>query len=143
MKLFRTYFALFLAMLIFSSASGINLSLHKCCGSVKSFSLFGEARECKMAKKPASCSHSKSKDSLEKTPCCTNQKVSFNESNKSLTKVSPSSEKKADKEFDVLFFYTLVKNWLGDSEPAEENHKPSPGVFIVEALILLLQQFRI
>ena len=145
MKLFRSYIVLALAMLITLSASGISISLHRCCGSIEGFSLFGNSKECKMAKRQTSkdCPEN-SKTSIKKKSCCTDQKISLTQST---TKTSPITAKNQVKEtrqsFDVLFFYTLITNWFSSSDQEEEIQKPSPGLFIIEALILLLQQFRI
>ena len=114
MKLFRTYIVLTLAMLITLSASGITISLHKCCGSIKGFSLFANAHECEMAKKPApkNCpQHSKS--SVEKKSCCTDQKIVFTQStDKTFPATAKNQVKETKQNFDVLFFlypdYKLV-----------------------------------
>lgn len=144
MKTFRNYIALALVLLITVSATGINISLHKCCGSIQDFSLFGKAKECKMAQKPATKSCPvKSENSLTKDACCDNQQISLNQVT---NKISPKTNQVKDKEqsFDVLFVYTLFDNWFGCSDDQDEKEdEPSPGLFIVEALILLLQQFRI
>jgi len=146
MKLFRTYIVLTLAMLITLSASGITISLHKCCGSIKGFSLFANAHECEMAKKsaPKNCPQH-SKTSVEKKSCCTDQKIVFTQStDKTFPATTKNQAKETKQNFDVLFFYTLITNWFGSSDQEEEEvQKPSPGLFIIEALILLLQQFRI
>lgn len=145
MKIFRNYIALALVLLITVSATGINISLHKCCGSIQDFSLFGKAKECKMGQKPATKSCPvKSENSFTKDVCCDNQQISLNQVT---DKISPKNNQVKDKEqsFDVLFVYTLFNNWFGSSSENqdEKEDKPSPGLFIVEALILLLQQFRI
>ncbi|MFD2162087.1 hypothetical protein ACFSJU_06760 [Paradesertivirga mongoliensis] len=144
MKIFRNYIALALVLLITVSATGINISLHKCCGSIQDFSLFGKAKECKMAQKTTAKSCPvKSENSFTKDACCDNQQISLNQVT---DKVSPKNNQVKDKEqsFDVLFVYTLFNNWFGSSEGQDQKQdEPSPGLFIVEALILLLQQFRI
>ena len=141
MKLFRNYIVLTLALLITISAAGINVSLHRCCGSIKNFSFFGKAEDCKVAKVHKS---SASKASLQKVPCCSDQQISFRQSLDS-TNVATKHTQVTEKEqsFDVLFVYNLFKNWLGSSEREEKAPKPSPGLFVLEAIILLLQQFRI
>ncbi|MBC8053887.1 MAG: hypothetical protein H7Y13_12550 [Sphingobacteriaceae bacterium] len=145
MKLFRTYIVLSLALLITLSATGITISLHRCCGSIKHFSLFGSAPECKMAAKPAPkpCPV-KSGTEIKKDSCCNDQQISLNQSNEKTTPATSQQVKEKEQSFDVLFVYTLFKNWFGSSDQDEKDtDKPSPGLFIVEALILLLQQFRI
>ncbi len=146
MKLFRTYIVLTLAMLITLSASGITISLHKCCGSIKGFSLFASAHKCEMAEKPApkDCPQH-SKTSLKKTSCCTDQKIVLTKStDKAFPATTNSQVKETKQNFDVLFFHTLITNWFSSSDQQEEEiRKPSPGLFIIEALILLLQQFRL
>lgn len=145
MKIFRSYIILALAMLITLSASGISVSLHKCCGSIEGFSLFGNAKECEMTKRqtPKDCPEN-SKNSIKKNACCTDQKISFTQSADKTSPVTAKNQVKETKQnFDVLFFYTLITNWFSSSNQEEEIQKPSPGLFIIEALILLLQQFRI
>ena len=142
MKLFRTYLVLALAMLITLSASGINISLHKCCGSVRSFSLFGEARKCEMNKVGESCSK-KAKHNVKRDSCCSNPKISFTPAPDAISPTTKTEIKQNEQNFDVLFFYTLIKSWFGTTETENNVEKPSPGLFIIEALILLLQQFRI
>ncbi len=142
MKLFRTYLVLALAMLITLSASGINISLHKCCGSIKSFSLFGSAKECKMERTAEGCAR-KSKTHVHKGSCCSNQKISFAQSSEKNSLAAKTEIKQNEHNFDVLFFYTLFKNWFSNTETKNKIEDPSPGLFITEALILLLQQFRI
>lgn len=142
MKTLRTYLVFTMALLIMMSATGISISLHKCCGSIEGFSLYGDAKACNMTSKASSdCS---SKTSVAKELCCDNQQVSFNQSpestSPSISKVQTSDARQG---FDVLFVYTLFKNSFGTSEQEEDTEKPSPGLFIVEAVILLLQQFRI
>jgi hypothetical protein len=133
-----------LALLITLSAAGINMSLHRCCGSIQSFSFFGNAKECKMAKIP-SHKPSPSKANLQKEPCCSTQQISFRQSSDSTNVATKSTQiKENEHSFDVLFVYNLFKTWFGSSDQEEkETQKPSPGLFILEALILLLQQFRI
>ena len=142
MKLFRTYLVLALAMLITLSASGINISLHKCCGSIQDFSLFGAASQCKMKKMPESCPK-KSTTEVTKQSCCSNQKISFTQASEKISPTAKTEIKQNEHTFDVLFFYTLFKNWFSDTETKDKIVDPSPGLFITEALILLLQQFRI
>ena len=144
MKLFRPYLVLALALLITLSATGISISLHKCCGTIQGFSLFGNHEECEMAKKPASqdCPV-KSLSNIQKQPCCDNQQISFQSLEKSYSAAAKIQVKESEQNFDVLFFYTLFKNWFGSSETEDNAEKPSPGLFITEAIILLLQQFRI
>ncbi|MEJ6981889.1 hypothetical protein WG906_15585 [Pedobacter sp. P351] len=145
MKLFRSYIVLALAMLITLSASGISVSLHKCCGSIEGISLFGNSKECKMAKRqtPKDCPE-ESKTSINKKSCCTDQKISFTQTTDKTSPVTAKNQVKETKQnFDVLFFYTLITSFFSSSEQEEEIQKPSPGLFITEALILLLQQFRI
>lgn len=143
MKLFRTYIVLSLALLITLSASGISVSLHKCCGSIKDFSFFATAKECKMAKKPTQCTE-KSNSKFHKSSCCSNQQISLAQSSEKTSPAASNTKvKESQQSFDVLFVYTLFKNWFGSSEQQENTEKPSPGLFVVEAIILLLQQFRI
>ncbi|HEY0057031.1 MAG TPA: hypothetical protein VGB63_16900 [Pedobacter sp.] len=142
MKLFRTYLVLALAMLITLSASGINISLHKCCGSIQSLSLLGSAKECKMESKTRDCAP-KSKTHVHKGSCCSNQKVSFAQSSEKISLTTKTEIKQNEHNFDVLFFYTIFKNWFSTTEAKDKIEKPSPGLFIREALLLLLQQFRI
>ena len=144
MKLFRSYIVCTLALLITLSATGLSISLHKCCGSIKDFSLFGTTQECKMANKPAlrKCPV-KPGSAVKKDSCCQNQRISLTQTANKNLPATKAQVKEKEQSFDVLFVYSLFKNWLGSSDKEEESESPSPGVFIVEALILLLQQFRI
>ena len=143
MKLFRTYIVLSLAMLIAFSASGINVSLHRCCGLIKDFSLFGEAKDCGMTNKSSSMACTEKPTSIEKEFCCNDQQISLCQLAENQVLISKSQIKETKPSFDVLFFYTLFQNWFNPSESEKEEEKPSPGLFIVEAILLLLQQFRI
>ena len=145
MKRFRPYLVLALALLITLSATGISVSLHRCCGTIQGFSLFGNHDECKMAKKPIpqDCSGKPHSD-YQSEPCCDNQQISFKASEELCPAIAKTHVKKGSQNFDVLFFYTLLKNGFGIAGTANDNtEKPSPGLFITEAIILLLQQFRI
>lgn len=99
-----------------------------------------------MAKKPApqNCPV-KSHSNIKKVPCCDTQQISLNQSSEATpSAVAKTQIKDSEQNFDVLFVYTLFKNWFGSSDQEEEDsEKPSPGLFIFEALILLLQQFRL
>lgn len=143
MKLFRTYIVLSLAVLIAFSASGINVSLHRCCGLIKDFSLFGEAKNCGMTNKSYSMACKEKSTSIAKELCCNDQQISLSQLTENQVLISKSQVKETKPGFDVLFFYTLFQNWFNSSDSENEEEKPSPGLFIVEAVLLLLQQFRI
>ena len=130
-------------MLIAFSASGINVSLHRCCGLIKDFSLFGEAKDCGMTNKSSSMACTEKPTSIEKEFCCNDQQISLGQLAENQVLISKSQIKETKPSFDVLFFYTLFQNWFNPSESEKEEEKPSPGLFIVEAILLLLQQFRI
>jgi hypothetical protein len=141
MKLFHKYLVLSLALLITISASGISISLHRCCGSIKHFSFLGLSDECKMAKRQAAADCPLG-DAFKKQSCCTDQKISLGQRADNTVATSTQVKEKG-RGFDVLFFYTLFKSWFGASDQQENIERPSPGLYIVEALILLLQQFRL
>lgn len=143
MKLFRTYSTLLLALLITVSASGVSISLHRCCGSIVDFSLFGNAKECKMAERERfTCSSKKSE--RQRQVCCSTQNISIKSSSE--TRISKRVEigtKQIKEVFDVLFFYTLYKNIFREDTTSAETENTSPGLVFSETILLLLKQFRI
>lgn len=143
MKLIRTYIVLALALLITVSATGISISLHKCCGSIKDFSFLGHAEECDMAKKPVRLKCPiESENTITKNSCCSDQEISLSQASEKLPAAKIQIKEK-EQNFNVLFVYTLFNKWFDSSDEEKESGKPSPGIFIIEALVLLLQQFRI
>lgn len=58
-----------LALMVLVSSMSYTIDFHYCQGQLKSFSLFGKAKNChEMASKMASCHHKKQVD--EKSKCC-------------------------------------------------------------------------
>ena len=73
-----------LALMVLVSSLSYNIDFHYCQGQLKSFSLFGKAKNChEMASKMASCHHHKEKSddssscSEEDNNCCNNETVHF------------------------------------------------------------------
>jgi len=73
-----------LALMVLISSMSYTIDFHYCQGQLKSFSLFGKAKNChEMASKMASCHHHKQKpdDSLSCSEgdknCCNNKTVNF------------------------------------------------------------------
>lgn len=133
---------LVLALLITFSASGLTISIHSCCDSASSFSIFGNAESCTACKRKLTenCSITESK---KLKVCCSNQQVPFSPSiEKTSPAIAKTKDRKAKDSFNVLFFYTLFQNWF-NSEEKNGNERLSPGLVISKALILLFQQFRI
>lgn len=147
MNLLRKYIVFSLVMLITLSASGISISIHKCCNKIKDISFFGSDADCKMSSKPKakpSCS-----DKHEFNPehkgkaCCSDQKVTVQKTTEATVYKSQVKEKNT---FDVLFALNFVRNWLGfasqEDEDAEQTSS-SPGFSVTGSLTILFRQFRI
>ena len=73
-----------LALMVLVSSMSYTIDFHYCQGQLKSFSLFGKAKNChEMASKMASCHHKKQVDEMSKTcsegdnNCCNNKTVYF------------------------------------------------------------------
>ena len=73
-----------LALMVLVSSMSYNIDFHYCQGELKSFSLFGKAKNChEMASKMASCHHKKQVDekpmacSEGDNNCCNNKTVYF------------------------------------------------------------------
>ncbi|WP_207426954.1 hypothetical protein [Pedobacter sp. SYSU D00535] len=142
MKLFRRYIVLTLAMLITISASGISISLHKCCGSIKDFTLFGEADECNMESAKPSCEPDKYGVAKHKGKnCCQDQEVTVKKTSHAAYSKSDAQTKPA---FDVLLILNFVRGWFGyNQQEAEDEDDRSPVLYFPESLTILFRQFRL
>jgi len=139
MNLFRKYIVLTLALLITISASGISISMHRCCGKIKDFSLLGAKADCKMDAKTTKHAFNPKHNGK---PCCSEQKITIQKTAEATANKNQVKEKAS---FDVLFVLTFVRNWLGlnSFEDEVEEDEPSPFLSISESLTILFRQFRI
>ena len=83
-----------LSVLIFTTSAGLYVDIHFCSGKIKSFSLFGKAKNCyelASGSSTKSCLHNNHLDtkplgcSVEKKDCCTNNSLHFKSSNIQVT----------------------------------------------------------
>lgn len=70
--------SLILAITVFCSSSGFSLDMHYCQGKLKSFSVFGKAKNCHEMAKMSHCKHHSSKSTnicsdKEDKNCCNNE----------------------------------------------------------------------
>ena len=64
-----------LAMLMFFTSAGLAVDMHYCQGQLKSFSLFGKAKNChEMMQAKASCSHHQKMATATDTTCSEDEK---------------------------------------------------------------------
>lgn len=62
--------SLIMAFMVFCSSSGFSLDLHYCQGQLKSFSIFGKAKNCHEMAKMSHCKH----HGIETTNTCSDKK---------------------------------------------------------------------
>ncbi|WP_374166604.1 hypothetical protein [Arcticibacter sp. MXS-1] len=141
MKVLRGYIALILALLITVSAAGVPVSVHRCCGKIKNFTIFGDAELCNMAKgalhkAPA---HS-SKGAVASIPCCNNQTITLH------NEVRASLEKNSTPQAHGFIAF-IVKNILSSFLPPQLKIQPnsyfSGSHWLKGSLNILFRQFRI
>jgi len=139
MNLLKKYCTLTIALLVTLSASGISISLHKCCGKIKDVSILGTKADCKMAMKADK--HAFNPKHKGK-PCCSDQKITIQKTAEATQNKSQIKEKSS---FDVLFVLAFVRNWLGlpSNEEEDEDSAYSPSISVSDSLIILFRQFRI
>ncbi|MGX5687642.1 HYC_CC_PP family protein [Arcticibacter tournemirensis] len=144
MQFLRRYIVLTLALLITLSATGINVSVHRCCGKIKNFTLLGDNKVCSKAARPVLLSCSLKQHNVQLEPqgrkCCSDQKINVsNELEASLQK-NQISEKHVQ---PFLFSISFFKSFFSLDELPAVKLRPFIEKHFKEPLIVLLQQFRI
>lgn len=143
MQLLRRYITLTLALLITLSATGVNVSVHRCCGKIKNFTLFGDSKVCSMDHMPkrSSCS-TKQPGSLavHRHSCCNNQRISVHNDLQASVQKGQTTEKHVQ---PLIINWELFKSWIGTDELPVFRLKPYLIHHLKDPLIILFRQFRI
>lgn len=144
MKFNRTLLTCFLAILVFTTSTGMTINLHFCADDIKNISLEKEHQNCMMVKKePLTKDCSKDKTSLLKKSktCCQDQQIKAKESLKNL-----SQKNKEDNGFikSIIFLKSYFADLFSFEKDSEDENKPQQSLFplLKEGLYILLGQFR-
>lgn len=141
MQLLRRYIILTLTLLITLSASGVNVSVHRCCGKIKNFALLGDSKVCNMSKHSTSFSGKHSAHSaVNGIPCCNNQNIRLHNQVQAAQQKAQSVEKHVQ---PFLFSFELLKSWFSTEELPAVKITPFITKHLREPLTILLRQFRI
>ena len=132
-------------MLITLSATGLNVSVHKCCGKITHFTLFGGDEECGMdgeSSKKASCFSGDYLQSVATNAdaCCNNLRIAVHNQLDLGQHKTQSSENLSPA---VLLVFRIVGNWLNDAKVPEAKPLPFTSNQHKEPLTILHRQFRI
>ena len=110
--------ALTMAFLMLFSSVGFSIDMHYCQGKLKSFSFFGEAKNCHEMAKEKACPHHQKKIeqeatktcSIDKKDCCQNKTLHFQCHQDQQIQASDLVLSQLSQQFVVAFVAVFFKN---------------------------------